>query len=72
MTNTKRVTLLTANQRERLFVKLRAANLYPLAEIAPLLGVSIQEARDLDKALREEVLLERAMIEIKNTLNNGY
>lgn len=68
---TKQHTRLNPKQREALFVKLRAATPYPLTEIARLLGLSIQEARNLDKRLREEVLLEVAMIELKNALNNG-
>ena len=63
---------MTTKRREEMFVKLRAATPYPLTEIARLLGLSIQEARNLDKQLREEVLLEVAMIELKNALNNGY
>lgn len=62
---------MTTKRREEMFVKLRAATPYPLTEIARLLGLSIQEARNLDKRLREEVLLEVAMIELKNALNNG-
>lgn len=62
---------MTAKRREEMFVKLRAATPYPLTEIARLLGLSIQEALNLDKRLRDEVLLEVAMIELKNALNNG-
>ena len=63
---------MTAKRREEMFVKLRAATPYPLTEIARLLGLSIQEARSLDRRLREEVRVEVAMIELKNALKNGY
>lgn len=71
MTNATGIIVMTAKRREEMFVKLRAATPYPLTEIARLLGLSIQEALNLDKRLRDEVLLEVAMIELKNALNNG-
>lgn len=71
MTNATGIVIMTAKRREEMFVKLRAATPYPLTEIARLLGLSIQEALNLDKRLRDEVLLEVAMIELKNALNNG-
>lgn len=72
MESATQIVIMTAKRREEMFVKLRAATPYPLTEIARLLGLSFQEARNLDRRLREEVLLEAAMVELKNTLKNGY
>lgn len=67
----KQHTRLSPKQREALFVKLRAATPYPLADIAPLLGLSIPEAFVLETRLREEINLERSILELKNALKNG-
>lgn len=68
---TKQHTRLSPQQREALFVKLRAATSYPLADISHLLGLSIREALNLDNRLREEISLERSILELKNALKNG-
>lgn len=67
----QKVILLTAKRREKIFLKLRASNPDCLADVARLLGLSLRDALDLDKQLKEEVLLERSMNEFKRSLKYG-
>lgn len=64
----QKVILLTAKRREEIFVKLRASNPDCLADVARLLGLTLRDALDLDKQLKEEVLLERSLNEFKHSL----
>ncbi len=67
----QKLTVLTPRQREALFIKLRASSPASLADIAPLLGLSIREALNEEARLREEVALERDLNELKQLLKNG-
>ena len=69
--STQKVILLTAKRREAIFLKLRASNPDCLADVARLLGLSIRDALDLDRKLKEEVLLERSLNEFKHSLKYG-
>lgn len=64
----QRVVRLKKLEFEQVFVKLRAGRFDTLSEIAGLLGLTLREALDLDKQLKEEVLLERDLNELKQLI----
>jgi hypothetical protein len=67
----KRRVILKREELENVFIKLLAGRHYSLAEIARPLGLSLREALDLEKQLKEEVLLERDLNELKKMVKNG-
>lgn len=64
----RRVVRLKRAEFEQVFIKLRAGRFNTLREIAGLLGLTLREALDLDKQLKEEVLLERDLNELKQLI----
>ena len=64
----QRVVRLKRPEFEQVFVKLRAGRFDTLSDIAGLLGLTLREALDLDKQLKEEVLLERDLNELKQLI----
>ena len=64
----QRVVRLKRAEFEQVFVKLRAGRFDTLREIAGLVGRTRREALDLDKQLKEEVLLERDLNELKQLI----
>lgn len=66
-----RVVVLKRAELERVFVKLLASKFNSLSDVARLLGLPLREALEMEKKLREEVLLEQDYNELKQLLKNG-
>lgn len=67
----QRVVRLKRAELEQVFIKLRAGRFNTLREVAGLLGLTLREALDLEIQLKEEVLLEVGINELKQLVKNG-
>lgn len=68
---TKRTITITSPEIEQVFIKIRSDRFSNLKEIAGLLGLTLEEALNMDKQLKTEVSINRELNQLKQILGNG-